>query len=397
MNNKWRFVNNEIKYLRDIISTGEGSGTTGDYNNKFENLFSKKVGANYAVTFNSGTGTLQAGLNALGVGYGDEVITTPLTVISNIYAILALNAVPVFADINKDTFNIDPDSIKKKISNKTKAIMPVALYGLSCEMFKINELSKIYKIPILLDAAEAHMAEENGVSIAKLADITSYSTENSKHISTGDGGIVVTDNEFYAKKMRQYGSLGYAALPAGDGRIRKIKDIFQNPNYKRHDSFGYNFRMPEFAAAIGLAQTEHIEKFVNLRIEIAKIYLDVISNFKKIIKPQRTDIQYKNTYWTLACKLIDKSIPWEKFREKFISSGGESMFAAWTLLYNETFITSGNWKKICPPLYKNIKFESCKNAEEIQPYIIQLPTNLENLEEAKIKADALHETLKFFS
>ena len=397
MNNKWRFKNNELKYLSEIILSGEGSGTTGNFNNKFEKLFSKKVGTNYAVTFNSGTGTLQAGLSALGVGYGDEVITTPLTVISNIYAILAINAIPVFADINKDTFNIDPESIRAKISNKTKAIMPVALYGLSCEMYKIKELSEIYKIPVLLDAAEAHMAEENNVSIAKLADITSYSTENSKHISTGDGGIIVTDSEFYARKMRQYGSLGYAALPAGDGRIRKIKDIFQNPNYKRHDSFGYNFRMPEVAAAIGLAQTEYIEKFVSLRIQIANIYLDIISDFTKIIEPQRTDIGYKNTYWTLACKLIDKNISWEKFREKFISLGGESLFAAWTLLYNETFISSGKWKKICPPLYENIEFDSCKNAEAVQPYIIQLPTNLENLEEAKFKAEALYKTLKFFS
>ena len=397
MNNKWRFINNGLKYLSSIISSGEGSGTTGNYNNEFEKLFSKKVGTNYAVTFNSGTGTLQAGLSALGVGYGDEVITTPLTVISNIYAILAINAIPVFADINKDTFNIDPESIKAKISNKTKAIMPVALYGLSCEMYKIKELSETFNIPILLDAAEAHMAEENNVSIAKLADITSYSTENSKHISTGDGGIVVTDSEFYAKKMRQYGSLGYAALPAGDGRIRKIKDIFQNPNYKRHDSFGYNFRMPEVAAALGLAQTECIENFINLRIQIANIYLDVISDFKKIIKPQLTDVQYKNTYWTLACKLIDTSISWEKFREKFISFGGESLFAAWTLLYNETFISNNEWKKICPPLYENIEFEPCENAEAVQPHIIQLPTNLENLDEAKFKAEALYKTLKFFS
>lgn len=396
MNNKWRFKNNELKYLKKVILTGEGSGTFGNFNNKFENLFSKTVGNKYGITFNSGTGTLQASLSAVGVGYGDEVITTPLTVISNLYVILALNAIPVFADINKDTFNIDPDSIKSKITKKTKAIMPVALYGLPCDLLKIKKISKKFKIPIILDAAEAHMAEINNTSIAKFADITSYSTENSKHISTGDGGIVTTDNEIYAKKIRQYGSLGYASLPFNDGRIRKIKDIFQDPNYKRHDSFGYNFRMPELAAAVGLAQTEKIKNFIKLRIEIANIFKEVIFNYK-ILKPQKEIKGYKNTYWTLACKLIDKDISWKSFRNKYLEYGGESLYAAWTLLYNETFVASNDWKKLCPPLYKNIYFPKCKNAEKIQPSIMQFTTNFGSLKEARKHAQYLDKTLKYFS
>lgn len=396
MNNRWRFTNNELKYLKKVIITGDGSGTFGNFNYQFEKLFSKTVGNKYGITFNSGTGTLQAGLNALGVGYGDEVITTPLTVISNLYVILSLNAIPVFADIDKETFNIDPKSIESKITSKTKAIMPVALYGLPCDLIKIKKISKKYKIPVLLDAAEAHMAEINKVSIAKYADITSYSTENSKHISTGDGGIVTTDDEIFAKKMRQYGSLGYASLPSNDGRIRKLKDIFQDPSYKRHDSFGYNFRMPEVAAALGLAQTEKIRDFIKLRIKIAKIFKEVISNYK-ILKPQKSITGYKNTYWTLACKLIDRDVPWKIFRNKFIEFGGESLYAAWTLLYNETFIRSNQWKKLCPPLYKKIRFPKCKNAEEVQPLLMQFTTNLGSLEEAKKKADSLDRTLKFFS
>ena len=396
MNNKWRFKNNELKYLKKVILTGEGSGTFGNFNNQFENLFSKTVGNKYGITFNSGTGTLQAGLSAVGVGYGDEVITTPLTVISNLYVILALNAIPVFADIDKDTFNIDPDSIKSKITKKTKAIMPVALYGLPCDLLKIKKISKKFKIPIILDAAEAHMAEINNTSIAKFADITSYSTENSKQISTGDGGIVTTDNEIYAKKIRQYGSLGYASLPSNDGRIRKLKNIFQDPNYKRHDSFGYNFRMPELAAAVGLAQTEKIKNFIKLRIEIANIFKEVISNYK-ILKPQKEIKGYKNTYWTLACKLIDKDISWKSFRNKYLEFGGESLYAAWTLLYNETFVISNNWKKLCPPLYKNIYFPKCKNAEEVQSSIMQFTTNFESLKEARKHAKYLDKTLKYFS
>ena len=151
----------------------------------------------YGITFNSGTGTLQAGLSALGVGYGDEVITTPLTVISNLYVILSLNAIPSLLILIKILLILIPNQLKKK---KKLAIMPVALYGLPCDLEKINKISKKFKIPVLLDAAEAHLATINKVSIAKYAEITSYSTENSKHISTGDGGIVTTDNQTFQKK-----------------------------------------------------------------------------------------------------------------------------------------------------------------------------------------------------
>ena len=253
MKNKWRFSGNEMKYLREVVESGFGSGTSGSMNNRFEKAFAKKLGVKHAITFNSGTSTLHAALEALDVNAGDEVIIPPLTVISNINVVLAKNAVPVFADIDPDTFNMDPADIARKMTRKTKAIMPVALYGLSYDIEGINALAKQAGIGVINDAAEAFASKVNGKDIAQQSDITSYSTENSKHITTGDGGIVVTDNEDYAVKMRKFGSLGYAAMTSGDGRIRINKDIFQNPNYKRHDMLSLNYRMPEVAAALGLA------------------------------------------------------------------------------------------------------------------------------------------------
>ena len=134
MKNTWRFTDREMNYVREVLDSGFGSGTSGSMNNRFEQAFAAKVGAKYAVTFNSGTSTLHAALDAVGVGYGDEVITSPLTVISNLDVILAQNAVPVFADINPDTFNIDPNDVARKITSRTKAIMPISLYGLSCNL-----------------------------------------------------------------------------------------------------------------------------------------------------------------------------------------------------------------------------------------------------------------------
>lgn len=297
MNNQWRFGQEELKYLKEVIDSGYGTSTLGNMNKRFEEAFSEVVGSKYAITFNSGTSTLHAALEAVGVEAGDEVITTPLTVISNLSVILSQNAVPVFADIDEETFNINPQEIAKKITEKTKAIMPVSLYGLPCDLEPIMELRRQHGIAVINDAAQAHMAVYKGRRIAEIADITSYSTENSKHITTGDGGIVVTDNEAYAVIMRKFGSLGYAAMKSGDGRIRLNKEAFQDPNYKRHDAFGYNYRMPEVAAALGLAQIERIHTFIDLRKAIAKLFAEVISNCDYLI-PQKNPEDYINTYWT---------------------------------------------------------------------------------------------------
>ncbi|HIF09227.1 MAG TPA: hypothetical protein EYQ81_04850, partial [Sneathiellales bacterium] len=254
--NTWRFGEKEFQYIREVLDSGFGSGTSGGMNSRFEQAFAKKVGAPYAITFNSGTSTLHAALFAAGVGYGDEVILPALTVICNLSVTLAQNAIPVFADIDPDTFNIDPVDVERKITERTKAIMPVPLYGLPCDYDPLLELAEKHNLVIINDAAQAFMAEYKGRPIAEICPMTSYSLENSKHITTGDGGIIVATEEEYAVKMRKFGSLGYKNLQAKEGRIRISKDSFQKPSYKRHDQMGLNYRMPEVAAALGLAQTE---------------------------------------------------------------------------------------------------------------------------------------------
>ena len=397
MKNTWRFSGNELKYLREVIDSGFGSGTSGSMNNRFEEAFSKKVGAKYAITFNSGTSTLHAGLFAMDVFAGDEVIVPPLTVISNVDVIFAQNAIPIFADIDPKTFNIDPKDIEKKITSKTKAIMPVSLYGLSCDLDPIMKIARKYKIGVINDAAEAHGSLYKRKKIAKLADITSYSTENSKHITTGDGGIVVTNNEDYAIKMRKFNSLGYAAMKSGDGRIRINKDIFQNPNYSRHDDVGLNYRMPEVAAALGLAQTEKLDFFIDLRIKISKMFHEVIKDCDYLI-PQHTPKGYKNTYWTFTLLYERKDVSWEEFRNKFNEFGGDGIYAAWKLSYQEDIMTKEAYKKVAPYYYKKLKYPDgiCPIAERIQPKLMQFVTNYGSTEEAKPFVEALSKTIDFY-
>ncbi len=398
MKNTWRFTGNELNYVREVIDSGFGSGTSGGMNNRFESAFAKKIGAKYAITFNSGTSTLHAALFALGVHAGDEVIIPPLTVISNVDVVFAQNAIPVFADIDPATFNMDPEDVRRKITPRTKCIMPVALYGLSCDLDPIMDIARAHGIGVINDAAEAYGATYKGRPMAPIADITSYSTENSKHIATGDGGIVVTDNEEYAIAMRKFGSLGYAAMKSGDGRIRINKDIFQDPNYKRHDSLGLNYRMPEVAAALGLAQTERMEHFIELRVGIARLYLEALQGCDYLI-PQHTPEGWLNTYWTFAAKYEHKIVPWQEFRRKYVDFGGDGIYAAWALTYEETLIAEGNYRKHCPMVFDALEYPRgiCPVAESVQPKLMQFVTNYGSLDEAKPMADALRKTVEFFA
>jgi perosamine synthetase len=366
-------------------------------NNRFEKAFAEKVGARYAITFNSGTSTLHAALDAVGVGAGDEVITSPLTVVCNGNVILAQNAIPVFADVDPDTFNIDPADVERKITPRTRAIMPVSLYGLPCDLDPLMELARKHDLFVINDAAQAHMAEYKGKPIASIAHISSYSLENSKHITTGDGGIVVTSDEALAVRMRKMGSLGYAALTSGDGRIRLNKKIFQDPAYRRHDSYGCNYRMPEVAAALGLAQTERMDHFVGLRLKIAEMYREAIADAPYLV-PQKNPPGFFNTYWCYALKYEREDVSWYDFRDQCMAYGGDGIYAAWALVYEETLFSSGEFKKRAPHYYRDVSFPRgiCPVAERIQPRIMQFVNNYGSPEEAAPRVEALRKTIQHF-
>lgn len=398
MKNTWRFGEREFDYIREVLDSGFGSSTSGSMNNRFEQAFAATVGAKYAITFNSGTSTLHAALEAVGVGAGDEVIIPPLTVISNADVILAQNAIPVFADVDEDTFNIDPKDVERKITSRTKAIMPVSLYGLPCDLDPLMGLAAKYGLYVINDAAQAHMAVYKGRPIAEIAHVTSYSLENSKHITTGDGGIVVTSEEQLAKRMRKLGSLGYAAMTSGDGRIRVNKKIFQDPAYKRHDAYGCNYRMPEVAAAIGLAQVERVDFFIRLRRDIAAMYAEAIEGCPYLV-PQKTPEGYVNTYWCYTVKYLRDAVSWYEFRDKYCELGGDGIYAAWALTYDETLFASGVFRKRAPYYYERCRYERglCPVAERIQPTLMQFVNNYGSLDEAAPKVEALRKTIECFS
>lgn len=400
MKNPSKYKGNELKYLEQVLNSESWSSTGGSWNNILEDHFSKKIGVKYAVTFNSGTSTLHAALESVGVGYGDEVITPGLTVIMDTTSIFHANAIPIYADINPETFTIDPVDIENKITSKTKAIITVGLYGLCPDMDPIIEIARKYDIAVIEDNAQSFLSTYKGKMSGSIGDIGSYSFENTKHLSCGEGGIIVTNNEHYAEMARKIGGHGFKNLKAEEGRIKLNDDIFQNPNYKRHDELGWNYRLPEFNAAIVLAQLERANELVELRKETAKLFIEVMEETDYLIS-QVTPDDYINTYYTLGVIYKGKEsfgVSWENFRDKYIEDGGDGIYGAWSVPYLEPFMIERKYVKRCPYIYQNINYEKgiCPISEKIQPFIMQFKTNYRNLELAKEKVNSLRKVIKYF-
>jgi len=386
----WRVGQKELEYTKEAID----SGLTGIMNERLEKKFSEKFGVRYAIGVNSGTSALHCCLAAIRIGPGDEVIVPPLTFASPAFAVLYLGGVPVFADIDSDTFTIDPNEIKKKMTPQTKAIIPVALYGLPADMDPIMEIAEDHNLFVIEDCAQCYLGKYKGRLAGTIGDMAVFSFERSKHMTTGNGGMIITNNEELAEGARKFSILGYSTLKAGAYESKPPKEVIQDPNFIRHLFVAPNYRLPEVCAAIALAQLEKLDEFVKKRVEIAKHYSEAVQDCGWL-KPQKTPEGFVNSYWTYAMKLEgeSKGISWYRFRKMYLEEGGDPFYAAWKLTYLEPALRGMEFKE------NNIKYEKglCPIAEEMQPKLIQLKTNYGSMKYAKEQASALKRTIKKLS
>jgi len=382
----WRVDELELEYVKEAIDTG----LTGVMTKRFEARFAEKFDSKYAIAVNSGTSALHAALLALGIGPGDEVIVPPLTFIATTYAVLYVGAIPVFADINSETFNIDPGLIEEKITHRTKAIVTVSLYGLPPEMNSIMDIAKRYKLRVLEDNAQCVLGKYENKIAGTIGDISIFSLQRSKHLTTGDGGVIITSDESLAEKCRKFADLGYRTLTAKSITNEDIKEKIQQPDFKRHDLIGYNFRMPEVCAAMGLAQLDKIDDLIQKRIKIAKLYIAAVKDCKWLTS-QSVASNIRHSYWAFTLKLDTDNfnISWQSFRECFMKNGGKSFYGAWKLSYLEPSLLGMEFSNI------NITYKEglCPVAESIQPKLIQLKTNFESIKTAEQQALILSETI----
>ncbi len=399
--NPSKYLGNELEYLKKVLAQESWSATGGSWTQNLEREFSGRLGSRYAVAFNSGTSTLHAALEAVGVGPGDEVISPTITPIMDATATFHANAVPVFADVDPDTFNIDPADVARKIGPRTKAIIAVSIYGLAPDMDPILELARARGIGVIEDAAQCVLGTYKGRTVGTIGAIGSFSFENTKHLSCGEGGIIVTDDEALAEKCRKIGGHGFKNLRAEEGRIRLNADVFQDPDYKRHDTLGWNYRMPEFTAAVALAQLERVDALVALRQKTAEIFIDVMSSCDYLI-PQKTPQGCVNTYYTLGVKYEGADaigVPWKEFRAEYIRQGGDGFYGACSVPYLEPLIAERTFVKRLPEVYEKVHYARglCPVAERIQPKLMQFKTNYRDIDLAKQKAQALQRAIRSFS
>lgn len=272
---------NELKYVTEAVSTGWIS-SSGKYVTEFENQFAEYCGCKYGIAVCNGTIALHLALIGLGIGKGDEVIVPTFTMIASAFAVCYTGAKPVFVDADKDTWNIDVKKIEEKITSKTKAIMPVHIFGKMCDMDAIHALAKKYNLYVLEDAAEAHGASYHGVKAGTSSDIAAFSFFANKNITTGEGGMVVTNNkEFY-------------------DRARYFKNVcfpLDGPRNYQHEDIGYNYRMSNVVAAIGLAQVEKADDYKEMRIRNHQLYKKYLSDVPGILFQSEPDKDCIDVCW----------------------------------------------------------------------------------------------------
>jgi len=268
---------------------------------EFEGAFARFVGTKYAIAVNSGTAALHIALLAQGIGEGDEVITSPFTFIATANSILFTGAKPVFADIEEETFNIAPDNIDEKITPRTRAIMPVHLYGQPCDMKEIMRIADEHKLAVIEDACQAHGAEYEGKKVGSFGT-GCFSFYPTKNMATGEGGMITTNDEDIAQKARMMRSHG------------------QKKRYF-HEILGYNYRMTDIAAAIGLCQLGKLEEFNSKRIENAKFLTKELNGMKGLVPPSIKS-NTKHVFHQYAVRITqDFGIPRDELRQKLMDKG----------------------------------------------------------------------------
>lgn len=273
------FSGNEKKYLMECIDTGWVSAN-GRFVNEFEKRFAEFCGCQYALSCSNGTVSLHLIMVAMGIGPGDEVIMPTLTYIATANSVRYCGATPVFVDSEEGTFNIDPQKIEEKITEHTKAIMPVHLYGLPANMDAVMKISEKYHIPVIEDAAEAHGAEVGGKRVGSFGLAASFSFFGNKIITCGEGGMVTTNDERLYNRMK----------------ILKGQAVSPKKRYW-HIDVGYNYRMTNMQAAIGLGQLENIDWHMGQRRRVAETYKRHLSKMDKYVKMQEEPEGYRSVYW----------------------------------------------------------------------------------------------------
>jgi len=356
------FGGNELKYVTQCIETGWVS-SEGPFIKEFEEKFSRYVGRKFGIAVSNGSAALDIAIRALNIGSGDEVIMPTFTIISPAQSVFTAGAIPVLIDSDPVTWNMDVKQIESKITSRTKAILVVHIYGLPVDMDPVIEIAKKYKLKIIEDAAEVHGQTYRGKMCGSFGDISIFSFYPNKHITTGEGGMILTNDAEVAK------------------RCKKLRNLCFEPDGPRfvHYELGWNYRMTNLQAALGVAQLEQIDNFIDKKRALGALYQDRLSELKlngyqlPLIKKDYAE----NIYWVFG--LVAPSQEEKENMINYLSSyniGTRNFF--WCIHEQPVFLEMG--------LFKN---EYYPKAEKLARNGFYIPSGLGTKEVEQIEVSTI--------
>jgi perosamine synthetase len=339
---------NEKKYVMECLDSSWIS-SKGKFVTEFEKKFAEFTGASHATTVSTGTVAIHLALLALGIGPGDEVIVPTLTYIASVNAIVYCGATPVFVDSLKDSWQIDPADVKRKISPNTRAVMAVHLYGQMCDMDPLVKICKDNGIFLIEDCAEATGSYYKGKHAGTIGDIATFSFYGNKTITTGEGGMVITNDETLFDRSVHFKGQGLA----------KHRQYW-------HDVIGYNYRMTNICAAIGLAQLEQVDKFLKAKKQVAGWYQKYLPKQVTFHKEMKDTV---HSYWMCSILTAEASQR-EPLRDYLAANGVETrplFYPAHTMpMYSGKYqkhpvAENLGWRGINLPSYPGLKESDIKS------------------------------------
>ncbi len=361
------FNGNEKKYLNECIDSGWVS-SSGPFVDKFEKEVAKRANREFATSVSSGTAALDLAVRILDIKEGDEVITSNFSIISCTNAIIKAGATPVLVDPDIRTFNIKANDIEKKITNKTKALLIPHIYGLPCEMDAILELAKKHHLYVIEDAAETQGQTYKDKPCGSFGDVSIFSFYANKHVTTGEGGMLLCDDESLYKKAKS------------------LKDHSFMPGRRFiHDEIGFNYRMTNIQAALGLAQIEQLDDFIKRKREIGNLYINLLNDIQGIELPLRETEYAQNVYWAFTITISDKRFKADELAKKLRDKGIGTRPSFWPLNKQPAYNKHG--------LFTNN--EDFPNSYYLSDYTLYLPCGLGlKNEQIHFICDTLREILK---
>lgn len=392
------------EYVKQVLDFGFHNAHSVGMTARLEHEFAESFGQTCGIAHCNGTATMQSALMAAGVGVGDEVIVPTFTVFSTPAAVLYCNAIPVIVDVDPDTWTISLDAIRQHISPQTRAIIPVSICGLPADMDPIMELAKEHNLVVIEDNAQCVLGQYKGRVAGSIGHFASFSFQASKTLTCGDGGILICSDDSLALSARKAATIGFKdlTLKPGDNVVSEL--LRCQPDYQRHDSIGWNQRLPEIAAAVALAELGRIDELAEMRTYSAMAFDRVVQDCDWIV-PQHVPEGYVNAYWTYAARITRDDIVWAGLLATFIELGGDGFYGAYQPAHLEPiFANLSSAVEKTPERYPQFagrlpSYErgTCPTWEKIQPRIFMLKTNYFDTVDADIQAEIFAETIRRFN